>query len=153
MWTQRSLQRDSHGKASRNSFLFDDRSDKYDDRRRRGHRTAHMDSGESDEDKQKSTYWSRQLQKAEETNPDRSVPFLWKIYRCRRQQELNLAGRFCVLGNGPFQKAVAANLGKSVLCARKIDQCTRWRILNFSVHFFLLLWILVWKCPRTKFPA
>ncbi|XP_046338898.1 uncharacterized protein NKAPD1-like [Haliotis rufescens] len=71
MWTQRSLKRDSHGKASRNSFLFDQRSDNYDDRRRRGHRTAHMDSGDSDEDKQKSTYWSRQLQKAEETNPDR----------------------------------------------------------------------------------
>ncbi|XP_067675968.1 uncharacterized protein NKAPD1-like [Haliotis asinina] len=71
MWSQWNTQRERQGKSSRNSFLFDQRSDNYDDRRRRGHRTAHMDSGSSDEDKQKSTYWSRQLQKAEESNPDR----------------------------------------------------------------------------------
>ncbi|XP_046557487.1 uncharacterized protein NKAPD1-like [Haliotis rubra] len=71
MWSQWNIQRERQGKASRNSFLFDQRSDNYDDRRRRGHRTAHMDSGDSDEDKQKSTYWSRQLQKAEASNPDR----------------------------------------------------------------------------------
>ena len=69
MWKQHE-QKKERERDPRQSFLYDDRFDTSRDYVHRGSRHAHMDDRDDDEKKQ-STFWQRQLQKAEEADPDR----------------------------------------------------------------------------------